>query len=216
LRLPIHLGSWQQLTWREVTIYDLHQSTTNGILSMITLELSDKTRDLERIVELQRLNLLDTLTGDLRESEGFVTMKYTVQELQLMRGDYRHVVAKFDDVVIGYALVMVKECRASFPFLDDMFQHAEVAVFSGHPMQKSAYFFMGQICVDQAFRGKGIFRKLYETLRGQMRADFDFVVTEVSIKNTRSMRAHQKVGFLEITDGSGDASEWRVIAWDWR
>jgi hypothetical protein len=182
---------------------------------MMTFELSDKADDLEQIVELQRLNRLDAVAAELRGTEGFVTMEYTVGELQLMRGAYRHVLAKCDGVVIGYALVMLKECRASFPFLDNMFRDAEAAVFNGMPMRDNAYFVMGQVCVGQAFRGQGVFRKLYETLRTQMRADFDFVVTEVSLQNPRSMRAHQRVGFRGIAGTDAEPSEWRVIVWDW-
>ncbi|HWX00750.1 GNAT family N-acetyltransferase [Collimonas sp.] len=182
---------------------------------MITLELSEKVGELEQIVALQRLNRLDAVAADERDTEGFVTMEYTVRELQLMRGGYRHVVAKSGDAVIGYALVMLTESRASFPFLETMFRDAEAAVFKGMPMRENRYFVMGQICVGQAFRGMGIFRKLYETLRMQMRADYDFVVTEVSVHNARSMRAHQRVGFREIANENADASEWRVIVWDW-
>ncbi|PFH12333.1 acetyltransferase (GNAT) family protein [Collimonas sp. PA-H2] len=182
---------------------------------MITFELSCKVDELEQIVDLQRLNRLDAVAAELRGTEGFVTMEYTVDELQLMRGAYRHVLAKCDGAVIGYALVMLKECRTSFPFLDNMFRDAEAAVFNGMPMRDNAYFVMGQVCVGQAFRGQGVFRKLYETLRAQMRADFDFVVTEVSLQNPRSMRAHQRVGFRDIAEADAEPSEWRVIVWDW-
>ena len=175
---------------------------------MIKLELSNQVRDLERIVELQRLNRPHAVPADLWETEGFVTMEYTVEQLQQMSGPYRHVVAKFDGIVVGYALVMLKECRASFPFLDDMFGEAEAGI-------DGSYFVMGQVCVDGAFRGKGIFRKLYHALREQMRADFDCVVTEVSTRNERSMRAHQALGFKNVKDESLQTSEWRVIAWDW-
>lgn len=182
---------------------------------MIKLELSEKVGELEQIVALQRLNRPGAVTADERDTEGFVTMEYTVRELQLMRGGYRHVVAKSDDAVIGYALVMLTESRASFPFLETMFRDAEAAVFNDKPMRENSYFVMGQICVGREFRGMGVFRKLYETLRMQMHADFDFVVTEVSVHNARSMRAHQRVGFREITNVHADASEWRVIVWDW-
>lgn len=183
---------------------------------MITFEISNQISDLKHIVELQRLNLLDVVASDQRQTEGFVTMKYTVGELQMMCGGYRHAVAKSDGVVIGYALTMLKNCRTSFPFLDSMFEDAEAAVFDGVPMRESSYFFMGQICVDKGFRGKGIFRKLYETQREQMRADFDFIVTEVSVNNVRSLRAHRQVGFIDIGHGGAGTVEWRVIAWDWR
>ena len=181
----------------------------------INLELSDKYSDLEGIVELQRLNHSNAVASELWETEGFVTMEYTVEELQQMCRGYRHVIAKSDGVVVGYALVMLKESRTAFPFLDDMFQQAEAGALDGNSIREKRYFVMGQMCVGQAFRGQGVFRKLYQTLREQMLADFDLVVTEVSIKNTRSMRAHRQVGFRDIKEEHEQSSEWRVIAWDW-
>jgi predicted GNAT superfamily acetyltransferase len=75
---------------------------------------------------------------------------------------------------------------------------------------------MGQICVDAAYRGQGIFRDLYHALKSQMEHDFDFVVTEVSDKNQRSVLAHQQVGFRDINDiPLPKTDEWEIIAWDW-
>jgi len=182
---------------------------------MITFELSRTDSELVQIIDLQQRNRLDAVADEQRATEGFVTMAYTIDELRLMSGGYRHVLAKSGGLVVAYALVMLKQCRASFPFLDDMFDNAERAVFKGMPMRDSAYCFMGQVCVDQAFRGNGVFRQLYQTLREQMRADFDCVITEVSLQNLRSLRAHERVGFKQIMEGGAGASEWRVIAWDW-
>lgn len=71
---------------------------------MVTLELSDAPGDLEGIVELQRLNHSGAVAADLWATRGFVTMEYTVAQLQLMRGGYRHAVAKSGSIVVGYAL----------------------------------------------------------------------------------------------------------------
>ncbi len=183
---------------------------------MFKLECSDSVADLEQIVALQRRNHSSAVAPELWQDEGFVTIEYSVEKLQNMSGKYRHVVAKCDGIVVGYALVMLKECRATFPFLAPMFEEAEAAVFNGKPIRDTSYFVMGQVCVDQACRGKGLFRALYQALREQMRLEFDVVVTEVSTKNGRSLRAHQRVGFRNIDDNGIDAEEWRVIAWDWK
>ena len=74
---------------------------------MITLELTDNHGDFDRIVLLQSLNRPSVVAADKWATEGFVTMEYTAPELQQIRGRYRHVIAKSDGVVIGYALVML-------------------------------------------------------------------------------------------------------------
>ena len=70
---------------------------------------------------------------------------------------------------------------------------------------------MGQVCLADGYRGQGVFRGLYHTLREEMRHDFDFVATDVSRRNLRSMHAHAAIGFKEINQGS----PWQVIVWDW-
>lgn len=183
---------------------------------MFSLELSDAVIDLERIIALQKLNHPTAVAADLWETQGFVTMEYTVQQLQIMCGQYRHVVAKHNHAVVGYALILLKEHSTSFPFLRDMFQDIEAGFYDGKPLRESRYFVMGQICVEEGFRGKGVFKKLYHQLREQMRTDFDFVITEVSTRNGKSMRAHEKLGFEDIKPEETGSSEWKVIAWDWR
>jgi GNAT superfamily N-acetyltransferase len=183
---------------------------------MFNVELSETIADYERIIELQQANHAAAVAPDLGETEGFVTMEYTVPQLQAMSGKYRHVVAKAGDVVVGYALVLLIEYKAAFPFLHDMFQKIEAGSDCGKPIRESAYFVMGQVCIEQDFRGKGLFKMLYRKLKEQMSADFDLVITEVSEKNKRSMRAHQEVGFRNIQLKDEHASEWNVIAWDWK
>src|ERR1035438_9382697 len=100
---------------------------------MITLELTDNPGDFDRIVELQSLNRPSAVAADKWATEGFVFMEYTIPELQQIPGGYRHVVAKSDGVVIGYALVMLKKSRKAFPSLENMFRDVEAGAFDGKP-----------------------------------------------------------------------------------
>jgi len=187
------------------------------VMNKVQLELTDATNDLQQIIELQRLNHINIVEADLWETEGFVTLEFTVEKLEQMKGNYKHVVAKSHGTVIGYALVLLRECSVFFPFLDDMFHTIDAAVFNGDPVKEKRYFVMGQICVEKEFRGKGLFKALYRKLKEQMSDDFDFVVTEVSKKNVRSVNAHKQVGFKSINDAGHDPdTEWKVIAWDWK
>jgi hypothetical protein len=151
-------------------------------------------------------------------TDGFVTLEFDLAILDKMRGSYRHVIARSGEQLVGYSLVMLPGCRDDFQFLAPMFKTIDEAVFNGEAVRGKKYFVMGQICVDQAYRNMGIFRGLYYKLRDQMLPDFDFVVTEVSVKNTRSVSAHKQIGFININNGQTEAGtgEWEVIAWDWK
>jgi GNAT superfamily N-acetyltransferase len=160
--------------------------------------------DLEQILALQRSNLPGAAPG--QDAQGFVTLQYTVPLLESVCGPYRHVIAKDGGQVVGYALVLLPEAKEHFPEIGNLFEAVDA-----WRAADARYFVMGQVCVAGGYRGQGVFRGLYHKLREEMRAHFDFVATDVSRKNLRSMNAHAGVGFQEINQGS----PWQVIVWDW-
>jgi len=102
------------------------------------------------------------------------------------------------------------------PALGHMHARLRELSFGGRPLGELRYFIMGQVCVDKAFRGRGVFAGMYRKMRELYSAAYDMVVTEVARRNTRSIRAHEKVGFelLErYRDSSGE--QWDLIVWDW-
>jgi L-amino acid N-acyltransferase YncA len=75
---------------------------------------------------------------------------------------------------------------------------------------------MGQICVDKEFRGKGLFEELYQGHKEIYGSGFDFIITEISTSNHRSLRAHEKVGFETIHQYTDEMDEWAVVVWNWK
>jgi L-amino acid N-acyltransferase YncA len=41
------------------------------------------------------------------------------------------------------------------------------------------------------------------------------LVTEVSTKNQRSLKAHEKVGFKNVFTYEDGIDEWNVVIWNW-
>lgn len=172
---------------------------------MLTYTTAQSRPDLEQILALQRSNLPGAAPG--QEQQGFVTLQYTVPLLESVCGPYRHVIAKDGGQVVGYTLVLLPEAKEHFPEIEGMY-----GVVDAWRAPGTRYFVMGQVCVAEGYRGQGVFRGLYHKLREEMQPHFDFVATDVSRKNVRSMNAHAGVGFREINQGS----PWQVIVWDWR
>jgi ribosomal protein S18 acetylase RimI-like enzyme len=75
---------------------------------------------------------------------------------------------------------------------------------------------MGQICVDKAYRGKGLVNMLYQKHREIYSSRFDFILTEISTANIRSIKAHEKLGFQSIHTYTDAMDEWRVVIWNWK
>jgi RimJ/RimL family protein N-acetyltransferase len=57
---------------------------------------------------------------------------------------------------------------------------------------------------------------LYQQHRQLLQHKYDFVITEIATRNTRSMRAHQRLGFTTIHIHRDALDEWAVVIWDWR
>lgn len=219
---------------------------------IIEYGVAETDQDMEQILELQCANRPENLSQKELEQNGFVSVKHDVDLLRKMAQPFPHVVAKLlspnnkkggnDDndtssVIIGYALSLMRDFDASYiPCLQDI-NHVldSVKDLSGQPLKARNYTIMGQVCIHKDYREKGIFGGLYETIKQQMSNHFDCLVTSISKRNPRSLKAHTKVGFQIIHEytttscgfGSGGSTggcktnesekeEWCIVIWDWK
>ena len=167
-------------------------------------------RELQQIVDLQRENLARNLSPEEIRTQGFVTLEHTLEVLKRMHALEPSVVARDGRALAGYALVMPVACRSWFPILEPMFLRLERL-----GMVKQRFYVMGQICVGAPCRVRGVFDLLYCTHRELLRPRYDYSVTEAATRNTRSMRAHQRIGFKEIDRYRDASDEWSLLSWNW-
>jgi ribosomal protein S18 acetylase RimI-like enzyme len=165
--------------------------------------------ELESILTLQRANHAENLTADEVASQGFVTVVHDLPLLQRMHAIAPSIVAVDGSELAGYALVMPVECRTLIPVLVPMFDRLDA-------LGTTSYYIMGQICVAKAYRGRGVFDALYAAHREHLAARYDRCVTEVATRNTRSMRAHERVGFTILEKYRDATDEWALLTWNWR
>ncbi|WP_345239449.1 GNAT family N-acetyltransferase [Nibrella saemangeumensis] len=172
--------------------------------------------DLQQILALQQQNLAKIITPEQQQEQGFVTVVHTLPLLQQMNAAAPQIIAKDGDQLAGYALVMPTSFRSFIPVLQPMFDLLDTLEYDGQLVGSYSYYVMGQICVVEKYRGQGVFDGLYQYHRDRLSADFDLCVTEVATRNTRSLRAHQRVGFTSIAEYEDETDRWCVIVWDWR
>lgn len=72
------------------------------------------------------------------------------------------IIAIEDNIVISYALVMVRETRDLIPVFIPMFNTFDQINFEGKRLSSHRFYAMGQVCIASSHRGKGIFRTLYQ------------------------------------------------------
>jgi hypothetical protein len=181
---------------------------------MITITPAHSTATLERILELQARNLASRVSKAEATEQGFVTVEHDLMMLQKICGPYQHIVALDDGVLVGYALVMLKEYGGAIPVLVPMFQMLDQRSIGTKPLSRTSYFVIGQVCIDKPYRGRGIFQDLYGELRKRMSGSFEVALTEVATRNARSLGAHAKVGFQKLMQYvSPDNESWEIIYW---
>ncbi|MFT3824481.1 MAG: GNAT family N-acetyltransferase [Chitinophagaceae bacterium] len=172
--------------------------------------------ELQQILELQQKNLADNIDASEVQSQGFVTVQHTLEKLQQMHNIAPSVIIKDGEKVVAYAITMPKECSQIIPVLVPMFKVLENINWKGKSLDQQRYYVMGQICVDKAYRGQGLFDLLYHAHRDFYADKYDCIVTEIATRNLRSMRAHARVGFETIHTYLDETDQWAVVLWDWR
>jgi len=171
--------------------------------------------ELGQIIALSHKNLRKNISEEDQAITGFITWMYSLDLLRQMNAQHPHVIVKDNDKVIGYALVALKEASVFHHDLKGMMLHLETLTYEHKSLSEYKYYVMGQVCVDNAYRGKGVFPMLYEEHKKLFRDEYDFVITEISTINKRSMAAHKKTGFKTIHTYRDALDEWNVVLWDW-
>jgi GNAT superfamily N-acetyltransferase len=181
---------------------------------MLTFGPAETDAHLQQILELQAANLPQHITPAEALEQGFVTVCHELGLLREMNEPHRHSLAWSGSELAGYALVMEPRFRARIPVLIPMFELLDDLPWHGRPLRHWRYFVMGQVCVAKAYRGQGAFAGLYHDLQARLRSSFDVVVTEISMRNPRSVRAHEKIGFEPLHRYiDPDGEDWLVVGW---
>ena len=182
---------------------------------MLLPSLTNSMDELQQILLLQDENLIQNIDGAEMQSQGFVTLHHSLAILKQMHSLAPSVIIKDNEKVIAYALTMLRECRLLMPDLEPMFALLDNLNWNNKPLKYYRFYVMGQICIAKDYRGQGFFEKLYQHHKKIYEPQFDIFITEISTRNQRSLRAHEKVGFKIIHTHRDILDEWVVVGWDW-
>jgi ribosomal protein S18 acetylase RimI-like enzyme len=183
---------------------------------MYTIQLASYHRELEEIAALSSANLRTIVSEAEKAEQGFITWEYSVQLLKDMHAIAPSIIAKWNDHVVGYALVATHAMSGVHAEMNVMLNNLATLTYEGKAMNDYKYYMMGQICIAKEHRGQGLFDQLYEHHRKMYQNQYDILLTEVSTSNHRSLRAHERVGFKTIHTYHDHMDEWNVVVWDWR
>jgi hypothetical protein len=179
---------------------------------MVTFHGVEKEQELLAILALQAANLPLSISPEEAREQGFLTVKHSLNILQTMNEPYAHTIAKDGDQLAGYALTMTNDFRGHLPILDPFFERLDGLKWNDRSLKSMDYVLMGQVCVAKAYRGQAVFAGLYQKMQERMAPHFELIVTEISGRNKRSLRAHEKVGFADILHYTApDGEPWVIV-----
>jgi hypothetical protein len=182
---------------------------------MLTATFVTTAEEIEQMAGLSAANLVTNLTAEEKAKEGFVTWSYPTDTLRILHSIIPSIIVKDGDLVVGYAIVLTRECATVYEPMRDAIRHFAAIPYKGKSLMDHRVYLMGQICVHPDYRGKGVFGLLYGFHRQQFFPQYEILVTEISTSNPRSMRAHAKTGFVVVDTRLDETGEWNVVVWDW-
>jgi ribosomal protein S18 acetylase RimI-like enzyme len=182
---------------------------------MLYVTTTSGTSDLQQILSLQRKNLVTNISKEEMLSQGFVTVNHSLEMLEMMHNLAPSIIIKDEETIVAYALTMLCDCKDLVPELKSMFYGFDTLQWRGKQLNEYKYYVMGQICIDKAYRGQGLFELLYQKHKDEYESKFDFIITEVATRNTRSMHAHKRIGFETVHVHKDELDEWEVVVWNW-
>ena len=190
--------------------------TVFNIKMKIEITEATTTEELKEILSLQEKNHRDTLSHGKGLEDGFLSLKHELLLLEKMNAVVPQIIAKAENKVVAFALVMPVSFKADVPVLIPLFEMLNNISYKDKKIVDYNYYVMGQICVDEAYRAMGIFDGLYAKHKEIYSTKFDICVTEIASHNGRSMKAHQRVGFEIIHTFRDQTNEWNIVVWNWK
>lgn len=161
--------------------------------------------DIPGILALQSHNLFSNLS-ETEQKNGFVTTAFTVAQIEALLADGGVFVtvetsaADQSETVIGYAFAGSWAYFAQWPIFPFMLARLPALDFDGRAITEANSFQYGPVCIDAAYRGLGVFPRLFETMRLGMCERYPIGVTFINRLNPHSYHAHTKKLGMTVID----------------
>lgn len=185
---------------------------------MLTVTTVQSEADVNGILALQQANLRRNVPLDMQLNQGFVTVEHDPAILLRMNQAAPSIIAKDGDRVVGYALTMLPEFGADVPELLPLFELIDTLTYKEKPLRDYFWYVMGQVCVSEGYRGQQVFDRMFQHHQVVYGDRYQLLITDISANNSRSLRAHARVGF-QLLHEFHDATigeTWVVVVWDWK
>ena len=182
---------------------------------MAIIKMVQTEEELKGLKALQNANLRRLIGEEEAMKEGFVTSEYGFELLQKMHQEHPSIIAKEGDDVVGYVIVTNKSVYGEHEEIDHLFDTVDAMKFNGQLLKNATYILVGQLCVGKSHRGQGLVQTMYTYYKENFSDKYQYLVTDISQANLRSIKAHKKSGFETIGVIEQVGTGWDIVLWDW-
>jgi len=150
------------------------------------------------ICELAAANYEQNLSPTDRQ-QGFISAKYTLQQIANIANDLGIIVARDSDHVVGFVCASQLNSDNQPSIVKKMIAKFDGIGFEGRPIADYKIFIYGPACLGPAYRGRDLLRELYQGIIREVTGKYDLGLTFVDEDNPRSLKAHAKgLGMSEV------------------
>ena len=183
---------------------------------MVVITQVKNEEELSKLKALQNANLRKLIGEEEAMKEGFVTSEYSIELLRKMHQSHASIIAKDGEEVVGYVIVTDKSVLGEHEEIDHLFHTVDHLTFNGQALKEVPYILVGQLCVGKSHRGQGLVQAMYNYYKDHFSDQYQYLITDISQANPRSIKAHKKTGFETIGVIEQVGTGWDIVLWDWR
>ena len=166
------------------------------------------------IITLQNKYLYAHLTAEERK-KGFVTTPFTELQIEKAIDENGLFIAIDGELVVGYVFAGTWAYFYSWPIFPFMIERLSGKKFGDMIISDTNTFQYGPVCIDDKYRGAGLFNLLFEGMRIKMAKRFPIGLTFINQVNTHSYHAHtKKLGLEMIETFSFNGNEYYSLGFD--
>ncbi|PIE98303.1 MAG: GNAT family acetyltransferase [Treponema sp.] len=171
--------------------------------------------DIEAVSELQKKYHVSTVSDEDRP-DGFVTTLFTPEQFKsIIEEENGLAIACDKGRVVAYAMSASWKYWSAWPMFAFMIKDLPSVTYLGKQLSEDNSFQYGPVCVDKAYRGKGVVQNIFEFSRREFKKRFPIMITFINKTNPRSFKAHtEKAGFEVIKSFEYNNNNYYELGYD--
>jgi hypothetical protein len=171
-------------------------------------------QDIEGVLALQEKYLVSNLNEEEKKS-GFVTTPFTIAQLEIVIDQKELFLAKDAGIVVAYIFAGSWSFFEQWPIFVYMATLLKKLAFQNFDITTKNSFQYGPVCIDKAYRGKGLINELFELMRTHLLKTYPLALTFINKINIPSQRAHtEKLKWTIIGDFEFNNNQYYILAYD--